>query len=361
MSGSALNAAQVAEKVAKYIKLCWPQDREAIFENLTLVEEQIWKSGKFHNSTAWFYVGVNSDGTLITPHGYNVLLGIDLNGKPAKIRDKQFLFHANGPGDVMLEGVCKKLYSDVYDLGESPVMFQPTDIEYCGCNRCNFSSPKNIQVITPAANYISNEQFTIVSGLNYKGNDIYTYEKEDENGVVESCLCSQEDSEDFKVIQGVKYPISWKGFARCNVPFSRINNIIKSPTPVPVEYYVVGSNGCKKLIARLEPSQIVSRYRRYQLDTRCRGKTCVLALFKRSEPDPIQFDNQLFISRNRQAIISMAMAMDYKYNQSDPSRAVPYLSDAMAQLNAELKENRSNSLTSIQVDNQSGWGNFPKM
>jgi len=360
MSGSSMLVGQIASQVAGYVQKCYPADKEDIFSLLTLVQDTIWKLGKFHNSTAYFHVNVHRDGTIVTPNSYNVLLGININSKPVPIKDQSFLFHQNGPGSSMVDKVCSGLYQNAYDLGESPVLFQPTD-KNCRCGSCG-DVPRNIKVKTPSEGYVSNQQYSIVSGLDHKGNNIYTYETQDSEGQIETCLCTEsQDEEDYSVIEGVRYPIFHEGVTRCNVPFTRINNIIKTPTPVPVEYYVVGKEGCETLIARMEPNQIVSKYRRYQLDTRCRNLSCVLGLFKRSEPDPVTYENQVFISRNMQAIISLCIAMDFKYNKTNPGAAVPYLNDALAQLNAELKENKSNTTRNIQVDSSSSWANFPKM
>lgn len=355
-----ITVGKLAESIAPLINLSWPNDRDKIFNNLSLVEKQIWASGKFHESTRWFHVNVDKDNSIITPHGYNVLLAVDVNKKPQQIRDQYFLFHKNGPGDVT-QDFLRRFDTNVYDLGSTPVLFQPTD-DICKC-KCVDKQPKLLSVKADCSNYIENSIGTRVSGLDKEGRNIWTYKAIDNKTNEETlCCCTEEKSQEgFEgVIEGVRYPISSRGVMYKNILFSQIRGIVKEPTKVPIEYYAVHPvTNTGVLIARLEPNQIFSRYRKYMLSDKCKNFHCVLGLFKKSEPDPIITDEQTFISSNILAINSLAIAMDYKYEKKNMQAALPYLQDAAVQLNAEVREHNSGSTNSIQV--VSHYAKFPKL
>jgi hypothetical protein len=245
----------------------------------------------------------------------------------------------------------RKLNTDVFDLGESPVIFQPTKQDGCYCI-CDDREAKVVSVAVPGCTYYNSSVSTIVSGLDCNGKQIYSYEKTDETGKTETCQCDEKTSQEgINVLRGVKYPISSNPVMYKGVTFSTIDNIIKEPTVVPVEYRFVDRHGRAYLMARLEPHQIISRYRRYRLPQSCCKKKCILGLFKVSKPDRIIDRNQVMLSSNEQAIISMAIGMDEKYNNKDMNKGLAYIAEGIGHLNAELRESQSASQQPpLQVD-----------
>jgi hypothetical protein len=354
-----LTAHAAASTIAKYAGVSYPSEEEKAFELLTFAQNQIWRIGKFHNSTKFFYVKVYPDGTIITPHGYNVCLGIRINNKNVDLRGEHFLFHQNGPGDV-LTYTSRNQLTDVYDLGESPVLFQPVEDENC-CKKFYDNCPRVISVQVPGCEYYNGELSVLVSGLNQRGETIYTYETGEKNCEPQICKTEEEAQQYDDYVQGVKYPLSSKGVMWNNILFSRITNIFKHPSIVPVEIWMVHPNGTGVKIARLEPYQMISKYRIYKLPPSCGTPTVVSGLFKISEPDPIVHKNQIMLTRNREALISLAKSFDFKYNKDKMQESVTYLADAVGQLNAEVKENSSNELNPIQIStHHDGFKNFPR-
>lgn len=345
------NVGYVAERVASKIGLQWPIDKELVFENLSLVQENIWMSGKFHDSMKFFYCSVYPDGTIRTPHGYNTLVAIDLNGKPVQLNDQSFLFHSNGLGDVLSQiNHDKRYYTGVMDMGEEPVLFQPTDENTCNCRRidCN---PKYIMVRSLDCNYDLDPPFTEIAGLGVDGQPIYSYEEEDaETGETSCCICNAEEARRMEnVVNGVRYPILNKAKIYNTTKFSKITNILKTPTRTPVEYWYVDDCKNAALAARMEPYQIRSVYKKYKVPDKCCKWTCVLGLFKRSKPDPIISENQIFISSNIDAIISLAISMKMKYDDRNILAASAFAGSAAASLNAELRESSGQNWKPIQV------------
>lgn len=349
----------IASQIAEDIGLCWPRDSERIFKNLTHVQNEIWTSGKFYGSTQFWDCKVSPTNQLITPHGYGILLGIDINGKPKDIKDEFFLFHKNGPGDIAeYRGKCKTFNDNVMSLGESPVLMQPTD-ESCRQRRmdCN---PKRILVKSECG--ASDPPFpkTRVSGLGADGMPIYSYMAVDPSTEEESlCQCKANEAEQFKAIQGIEYHIAEVSTV-ADIRFSKINNIIKEPTLGPVEYYMVNEDGVGTLIARMEPWQLLSSYKIYQLPRQCKQRS-VLGLFKRNKPEPIIDENQIFISSDMEAILSIAIAVDFKFSKKNIAASVGYFQAGAISLNADLKENRTGAQQTMQIDNKQGYQDFPKM
>lgn len=357
---------QVAERVAGSISLAWPNDRDKIFEVLSLAQDAIWKSGKFKNSTKIASVFVRPDMTLTTPPGYSILLGIDINGRPKAINDKTFLFHENGPGDFTSDMSGSKWIMDgVVDMGESPVIMQPTDVDSCKCH-CVDSEPKYLiaKGIDCIPNKLIGYDNVLVSGAGCDGNRIYTYQKTDDKTQKTSC-CQCETPEDLDmegVVDGTVYPITPNDVVYTNILYSKIESITKEPTRYPVEIFAVDKSGRSVMISRMEPWQLSSRYRIYKLAKNCVNKNinCILGLFKMSKPDPIVSKNQLFIVDDIEAIISMLISKDEMFNKKDPQKAAQFGANAIVNLNADLRESKSNTRRKVQIDANTGFGKSPK-
>lgn len=362
---SNITAAIAAEYVAEDIGLCWPDNADRIFKVLTNVQNEIWKSGQFFGSVKWFDVKVMPNNQIITPHGYGVMLGLDINGKPRELRDQYFLFHKNGPGDIAnIRSECKGWNKNVYELSISPVLIQPTE-EACRQMRidCN---PKKIMVKSDCGNSDPPYPRTLVSGLGPDGFPIYSYRgilsADDPDGETQVCSCTRDQilKNEIEGLEGVEFDITSRAIS-ANIRFAKITNIVKPVTLTPVEYYMVCESGVAIMIARLEPWQNLSQYHIYQIPQQCANFKTLLGLFKRNRPDRIVDGNQLFISSNLEAIKSLAIAMDYKYNKKNISAAAPYVQDAAGQLNAEMKEERSGVNQPLQIENLQGYASIPKM
>ena len=330
---------EVAEFVAPYIGKRWPYDQQAILDVLYLTAEEIWKSGKFHNSTKWFYVSTTSDNKIVTPHGYSVLLGYNQNFKPAKLRSSEFLFHQNGPGDLPMTTGYNR---DIIDLGEYPV-FRLLD------NLCAPCEEKQCNTYKIAAKVVGScESFpkTRIYGLDVKGNPIYSYVKGENKEV---CQCTEEESHVYdEAIEGLELSLS--GTMRSyDIWFSRINGFIKGETKAAVEYYAIDKAGLAVLVARIEPFESTSSYRIYQVPKSCVKQQCALGLFKIKKPNRYISGSEVFITDDLQSILSIAIGVDKKYKRNELQEGLQYIGDGILSMANNLREQSSNTEDPIQV------------
>lgn len=331
---------EVAEFVSTYIGKQFPYDEDSIYANLDLVNEIIWNAGLFHGSTKWFYCQVRDDNTIVTPHGYNVLLGVNRNFKPLMIRDSSFIFHQNGPADIPV--VSDNFSNNVYDLGEYPIFKLLENL----CYPCEGTVCNEFRIGARAMGFCDSYPKTRIMGNDVKGNPIFTFIKGDK---VELCNESEKDSYD-NVIHGLEIQLTTDIRVIDNVKFGSISEIIKEPTKYPVEYYAVNNKSVGQLIARIEPFQTRSLYRLYKVPNDCIRNACVLGLFKRSKPDKIVDKEQLFFCSNRNAILSISKGVDLKYNKNDTQSGETLIALGIKDLAMELREQSSNSTNPLQMD-----------
>jgi hypothetical protein len=327
----------VATKIGKR----WPYDKEEIMDNLSLVAEEIWKSGVFKGSTKWAYVSVNSDNTIVTPHGYNVLLGLNQDFKPMKIRQDHFLFHQNGVGEkAVFEGSNK----DVIDLGEFPIF---TLIERL-CKPCSGSECPSYKIAARILGSCEGFPETRIYGNDQNGHPIYSYVKS-ENGLDEVCQCTQEEAEYYNdTVEGIRIKLT-NTLQAFDIQFSSITGIVKPATSSPVEYWAINHSGLAKMIARLEPFESSSSYRIYKVPKSCIKQACVFGLFKIKQPERYVDGSQAFISDNISSLISIAIGVDKKYKRDELQLGQQYIGDGVLSLANEVRESNSNAESPIQV------------
>lgn len=341
-------AGSIAEFIAPYVGCSWPNDERKIFELMSLVQNKIWQSGKFHNSTKFFYVNVRSDRTIITPHGYNVLLGCNINFQPVNINSPNGLFHRNGPSEAPMVG--GNFNTTIQYLGESPVTKQPNEAWCSPCGNHRFTCD-NDYFITVVGENCSTKAHTLVSALGKNNKPIYTYYKEETGG--EPTVCESEDiaATEIKYNEGVRYPILGQKVFYKDILVTNIYNIIKEPSLVPVEYYLTERRtGIGSLIARLEPYEIISKYKRYQISNNCIRKNCVLALFKQSKPVDIVSESQIFISDNKDAILCMAQGIYQIHEKQELNLGNGFIQQGLVALREELREESPNTNDKLQIE-----------
>lgn len=336
---------QIADEIAPYVGMSYPNDEKRLFDLLSLVQDQIWMSGKFYNSTKYFYTPVRDNNHIITPHGYNVLLGCNIDFKPVSINGVASIFHKNGPLEAPLKDTG--FSRSVYHLGDSPVMIQPND-EWC--SPCSSSSPREYYVAVCGGGCDTGKE-TLVSALGCNKKPIYTYRKEETES--EPIVCEDRDLQETEIrySEGVVYPILGQKVYHENILVSEIYNIIKDPTTAPVEYYLVDKDTrVGVLTARLEPYETNAIYKRYQVSQSCVKAKCILGLYKKSKPVKIVDPSQIFISGNMQAIMSIAQGIDHKYSKGDIEKGMAYIRDGINLLNLEVREERPNKNSKLQVE-----------
>jgi hypothetical protein len=297
-----------------------------------------------------FYVnlrdGLDGSKYIVTPNGYDILLGVNLDTKPTRITNSWFKFHRNGIGDAP-RGTKFNLTESVMDLGKSPVVEQPR-------KRLTIQDGMIDPVyITVRSRGIEDDKANmIISGENRLGQTIYSFNGASQQPITRS-LADPAETAILKAepTYGVEFKLTNK-FTLCdNIHWSNIIKITKTATNNPVDVYAVHDNGSSYLLATLAPHQRESVYRTYQLPKeQCRDHQCILAMFKVSEPDRIEYGSQAMITSNPTALIDMMMGMDYKYFKKDLNTAATYILSAVKALEDSTRENMANTQQSIQVD-----------
>lgn len=357
---TALEAAQI---VGPYINLCADNEEQQkkIFDTLSLIQWKAWKMGTFKGFVKDFNVNTrtrNINGVdrtfIITPHNFEILKGINLDGKPAKIRDAYFQFNSEGNGS-MTNCVSCNWTDDVIDLGEEPVLFQPCENK-CSCGNYDCNS-RNIGVVSYICDKTCeiNKEEVLISGINSLDNPVVTYRPKSvyaESHNLCHCISPTTQSKNREVVHGDLYPIKNKLVIHTNIKWKRIDSIRKDYSTYPVEVFAICGNEAE-LLARLEPNQTSSNYRIYELPGCCREYECVHGLFKIGKPDKIVSPTQMMIIDDEEALIALSKSMELTYNKEEIEKGELFLVKGMATLDDEAKQNRSNTRTPLIVEGNS--------
>ena len=354
-----ITAGEAAELICPFIGLNPDNNEEELFLILSLIQTKAWKMGTFRGMVKDFNVNIRrktingkEKAYIITPHGFEIMLGVNLDGKPAPIHDNYFQFNPNGEGSMT--DCCGCNWSEgVVDVGEFPTLFQPCENRCC-CGSLDCQSA-NIGVVSYGCSdrCRDNMESVTVNGLSHLGNPIYTYEPENPYlQSAQSCRCVSPDSNNDpqkRVISGDRFPITEKLVVHKNIKWSRIESIRKGYSDAPVEVFTVCGNSTE-LLARLEPYQKASRYRIYELPDCCCNHQCVHGLFKIGKPERIQHKDQPMIIDDEEAIIAMSKSFDLTYNKEKIVEGEAFLQKGMKNLDDELRSNRSNARTPVIVE-----------
>lgn len=314
-----MTAKEAIDLISPQVDLCYPQDKDQLFNILTLVNNKAWKEGSWWGMNKHFKVKVRKDHEgyyyFIAPNGYNVLQAVNVNTEPTLIKDEWFEFHQNALGSIREYG--SNWSRNVVDMGEVPVINQPGD-----------SARIAVRSLGPESDVIVN-----VLGDDQNGNRINSYVNKD--GKSEMVLGSAiAVSTDIRVID--------------NIIWSRIESISKSVSMHRVEVYAMYPDGRIQILTRMEPEEKESRLRKYLVPENC-GYSCVHGIFKESKPERIVNESQKMIIDDFEAIISLAMSMDYMFIKRTPESSLPYTVNGIKSLEDDNREHQSPSNSTIQV------------
>lgn len=350
---------EAAQYIAPFVKLTWPKDRDRLYNILHLAQSRAWKEGKWYGMTREYSVYAAEDNTVITPPGYDVLLKVNLNTAPVSLRDQHFQFHRNGNGSVT-ECCGKNWTSSVYDLGPSPVLFQP--YKDTTCPDCYDDTPcvrigvKSLGCETDASITITGFYPNACMELCKKNEHgqqarVYTYEKTTKAGTTEICGCGKEEEggEDKKVKNGATIPLTAE-ISLLDIYWGRIESIAKTVTKAPVEVYAFYGDSQVKLIARLEPWQTQTHYKKYKLPEQCSGAPCIHGLFKMSQPERINNDSQLMIISEDEALLLLAKGINMTYYEDDDVNGERFILRGIKALEDQLTEQSTSAEIPIQVN-----------
>lgn len=351
-----ITAGEAGELIARHVDRSWPNDRTSVFKILDLIQEQIWVSGLFSGSTKWYWAKVREDNTIITPHGYNKLLGVKIGHEAAEIKDVFWTFHKNGP---FKEPQQSADYTNIVQhMGDFPTLLE----HY---NNTEFKRTKpafNIAVISPCSPGYEDPPITVISGKSCDEKPVYSYGKSndyrlaDENEINEREIL-RDNGDDYcvasDILEGLQIPITNKFVTNSLVDFTEIYNIAKDPTLARVDYYACpkDSPGRAILIATLEPFETSSIYSAYKIKRDCVKQGCCYALFKRSRPEKIVAENQFFITSSNIVILNMAKYIYQTFYKDNPPAGREFLSMAMSHLASEVENENPTKTSTMQVSN----------
>lgn len=335
-----MNAEIGGKLIAPFVNQSWPTNATKIYEILKLALNRAWQEGKWLGMTAEYFCKIHIDkcGTpyILAPQTHPILLAYNQNGKPGTIRDPYFSFHKNGNGSVKDSGGCK-WNKDVHDIGYIPTLIH---------NSLDWS--KGVTIGVRALGFASDGEKVYIDGDQLDGNRAYTYQKKDYGN---PCGCSYRNQEqEIESIRGISIPVRSNEFTYIdNVKFNSVKSIAKSHTKTPVEIIGIDHYGNGYLLARMEPNQKFSRYRKYIVPKGC-NSSCIHGLFKIGQQEDITTPNDPLLISNEEALISFSLGVYQLYHKQDQNLGASYILNGISILEKEKREEESPSEFPIQVD-----------
>lgn len=321
---------------------------------LTFAQNKIWQSGYFRNSTRWYYCCVRADGTIVTPHGYDVLVGCKIGFDPVPIRDEFFMFAQNGP--VAEPDENTKFTKQVQFMGSYPTLIGfYSDVS-------NHNRPFKIGVTSPNSPNYDEYPMAVISGKGTNGRPIYSYGKS-RNYEIASESDIEELNEirsqlgdsyytDSDILQGIQMPITNKMMVRDEICLSEIINIAKDPTLADVDFYAVYQDrDTGVLLARMGPFETSSSYNIYKINAPCVRDGQAFCLLKMKRPDKIVSDGQFFITDNENAYIDMIKHVYHQHWRNDFQQAALFYQSAINALGMDVNSNTPARSIQINMDN----------
>lgn len=331
-----MNAGIAGELIAKFIGKRWPTDKKPVFEIIRLGVNKAWQEGRWLGMASEFFVPIqkDSDGQtyIIAPKSNPILLAMNGNRPGVTIRDKYFMFHRNGTGDVRNSPSCS-WNKDVYDLGYTPVL-----------DKNNIIS-KGIKIGVRSVGPAGENEKIWINGFYEDSNQVYTYAKTNYG----QCSSCRVDAKSVNTIKGIALDITSKFNYVCNITFADIGSISKTVTQSPIEVIAIDSFNNGYLIARLEPNERFSKYRKYLVPAPLCGHPCIHGIFKIAQQEEITSDTDDLVIKNEEALIALAKGIDYMYYKDQPEAGAGYILQAISVLDKEKNEEESPDVFPIQV------------
>jgi len=333
-----MNADYAGKLVAKFIDKQYPTDRESIFEILRMGVNKAWQEGKWLGMTAEFYVNIQTDSTgqkyFIAPQSHPILLAINGISQGISIRDKYFMFHRNGYGDIRNRDGCR-WSEDVYDLGSTALI-----------NTDHIDFSEGVIVGVRATGLVGEDEFVNINGTYQDGNQVYTYE----NAQLGNCCGCEIKETAVDVINGIKLKVSNDFHYISNIKFNEITSITKSITKSPVEIILIDHFNTGHRVSRMAPNTRFSKYRKYLVPDNLCGKQCLHALFKIGQQEEIISPMDAIMISNDEALISLAKGIHNIYYKEQQEVGANYILQGISILEKEKREEESPDEFPVQVD-----------
>jgi len=336
-----MNAEIAGSLVAKFIDKQWPIDKESVYEVLRMGCNKAWQEGKWLGMTAEFFVPIHVDGNgqkyILAPVTHPILLALNSSCRTMTIRDEMFMFHKNGYGDVKnYPGCCWN--QDVYDLGAIPFY-----------NKNNINFRCGVKIGVRALGTPGGCEKVWINGSYTDGEKVYSYQ----NSTLGNTTGCSANLNTIDTISGVEIPVT-SGFHYINnVSFSEITSITKTVTRTPIEVIVISCSNEAHKIARLEPNQRFSSYRKYLVPNDLCHCQCLHGLFKIAQQDKIVNPTDSIMISNEEALIALAKGIHNLYYVEQHDKGMAFIAQGINALEKEKREEESPDEFPIQVDGTS--------
>lgn len=333
-----MRASTAAKLVSGFVNKTWPDDQEDLFEILELAVNKAWNEGKWLGMTQHIFVKTHRDALgrayIIAPYSHPILLAINVDGKPTAIRGAHFMFHKNGMGDVKDGDGCR-WNQDVYDLGAVPTLDDGSLI-----------SKDGFLVGVRAIGVPGEDEKVFINGTHTDNTKVYTFQNSAD--IPSSCACEVKP-ETVETVHGISIDIR-KGFHYlCNVRFSEVLSITKTNTRTPIEILAIRPDNTVFVLARMEPNQTESSYRKYVIpDNLCRDY--VHGLFKIRKQEPITSHTQEIIIDDKEVLISLCKGIYNLLYKDQLEMGAGFINLGIGTLEKSKREQESPDQFPIQVD-----------
>jgi len=266
----------------------------------------------------------------MTPHGYNVLMGLNINGNPKKIFESYFSWHHNGPGSITNE--AKLRYADcVLEYRESPTLLSADLLD----------NKKDFKVAVLARNALDTGVEIQLTGLDIHGQPVHTS--------IPTQAAVAAGMSAMSTVYGAPVQLAANKLVLIdNIHWLSLESLTKPITHGDVDFYMVYRD-CVEHIATITPFQTKSLYRIYEIPTSSCRCGNVEALVKIGEPTRIVNSSQFLIIDDFEALLALVMSIDETFTKKDVASGQNYASLGVASLAAELNSSRAPSIKPMQV------------
>lgn len=333
-----MNADEAGKLVAKFVEKQWPNDREDVWDIIRLGVNKAWQDGKWLGMTAEFFVpilkDINNQSYIVAPQSHPILLALNGEFLGMNIRDKHFMFHKNGYGDVRDHPGCT-WNQDVYDIGSTP---------YLNKNNINFADG-GVRIGVRSIGVAGEDEYVYVNGTYRDGKQVYTYSSSNYG----KCVGCSVTSENIDTINGIRIPITADFNYVDNICFGEISSITKTITRTPVEIIAIDRDNNAYPISYLAPNQRSSKYRKYLVPNDLCGRTCLHGIFKIAQQEKIVNPSDSIMISNDEALIALAKGIHNMYYKDQQEVGASYILQALSVLDKEKREEESPNEFPIQV------------
>lgn len=336
-----MNAGQAGEAIAPFIDSSMQQNRERVFSIMKMALNYAWDKGKWFGMTAEFFVNTRCEPKggkryIFAPPGYSTLLAVNVDEQHPTLRDKYFIFHRNGPGDIKSPAHAHCRWNrDVYDMGEYPNMHE-----------INLYFPDGVLVGVRSLGKPGDDEYITFQGHDEDGS-VISYEHKEPSKCSCFSLSEDENAPVTRTVHGIRLKIT-EGFEYINnVTFLGLTKIFKTFTRCPIEVRLIDSKNRTYITAILQPWERQSSYRKYYIPDSCGD--CVHALFKISRQPEIIDESQPLIINHENALLSLCKGMQLKFFKEQLVAGDQFLQQGIIFLEEDKRESESPTVFPIQV------------